>query len=287
MRCSGCGVHRAARPTELGCCAPTVAYPQQIIDCKLLNRFCSGLVGAEQFVTETEARWSLQWGWRGGGPPLKPRALSAAAQEWQRLQPAPRPAGLGLEEARKAQGRVPDCAACSLVLTVGDIEEYRRKHMNDEPVPAFVPVWDVRKIQTFTADGNLKGGRFGQRRPQLRRHYSHRALLLRQRQQPVLARAARRQPPFCPRAGVPAYPGQPGLPPPTSDVRARVPQGRRRRDRHMGGVHGFPVEGAFIAMDGPENFSLGCEMLGDVLGDTEVHHYYQDTACSFSGHFDK
>jgi hypothetical protein len=56
-----------------------------------------------------------------------------------------------------------------------------------------------------------------------------------------------------------------------------------------GGVcgHGFPVEGAFIAMDGPENFSLGCEMLGDVLGDTEVHHYYQDTACSFSGHFDK
>jgi hypothetical protein len=129
--------------------------------------------------------------------------------------------------------------------------------MNDEPVPAFVPVWDVRRIQTFTADGNLKGGRFGQRRPQLRRHRSHRALLLRQRQQPVLARAARRQPPFCPRAGVPAYPGQPGLPPPTSDLRARVPQGRRRRDRHMGGVHGFPVEGAFIAVDGPENFSLG------------------------------
>jgi hypothetical protein len=174
MRCSDCGVHRAARPTELGCCAPTVAYPQQIIDCKLLNRFCSGLVGAEQFVTETEAGWSLQWGGRGGGPPLKPmcawvsdtqpgarpeplwalrcciqrknrtdspayaptqsahRALSAAAQEWQRLQPAPRPAGLGLEEARKAQGRVPDCAACSVVLTVGDIEEYRSKWLWEE-----------------------------------------------------------------------------------------------------------------------------------------------------------
>ncbi|GBF98863.1 hypothetical protein Rsub_11467 [Raphidocelis subcapitata] len=95
LRCTGCGADREARPTELGCCAPTAAWPQQMMDCGLLRQFAAAGGGAAQFRAGLQAAWGLGREGEGrSGPPLEARALRAAAQEWQRLQAALQPAEL-------------------------------------------------------------------------------------------------------------------------------------------------------------------------------------------------
>ena len=162
--------------------------------------------------------------------------------------------------------------------------------MRGEPLPDYVPVWDVRKIHTLTADGNLKCGRFCN----VGRSYDG----IPPTEQCFFGRANDRFWPGLRGSGGPAVRDVEAVPVNLDCPHPRLTYERVSRKAGggvldvwgvWGGVcgHGFPVEGAFIAMDGPENFSLGCEMLGDVLSDTQVLNYYQDTACSFGKHFSK